>query len=97
MKLYLQKLEVTSLEMDQILQQWKRNTIMYVNESIQTKREGQKTQKNQTYLPREKAKSAVLNDLFAFINKRIIEKNTPTEVSQLLERCRRVYITECGK
>ena len=97
MKLYLQKLEVTSLEMDQILQQWKRNTIMYVNESIQTMREGQKTQKNQTYLPREKAKSAVLNDLFAFINKRIIEKNTPTEVSQLLERCKRVYITECGK
>ena len=78
--------------MDQILQQWKQNNIMHVNESIQTKREAQKTQKNQTCLPRKKQ-----NDLIAFINKRVIEKNTPTEVSQLQERHKRVYITEGGK
>ena len=45
----------------------------------------------------KKAKSAALNDLIAFVNKRVIEKKPPTEVSQLLERYKRVYITEGGK
>ena len=45
---------------------------------------------------REK-KSSALNVLIAFVNKRVIEKNTPTKVSQLLERYKRVYITEGGK
>ena len=65
---------------------------MYVNESIQTKRETQKTQKNQTW-----KQSSILNDFIAFVNKRVIEKNTATEVSQLLERYKRVYIIEVGK
>ena len=34
----------------------------------------------------KKAKFAALNELIAFVNKHVIEKNTPTEVSQLLER-----------
>ena len=84
MKLHLQKLEATSLEMNHILQQWNPNTIMYVNESIQTKRETQKTQKNQTCLQRKKRKSAPSNDLIAFVNKRVVEKSAATEVSQLL-------------
>ena len=45
----------------------------------------------------KKAKSAALDDLIAFVNKRVIEKNTPTEVSQLLERYKRVYITQGEK
>ena len=45
----------------------------------------------------KKAKSAALNDLIAFVNKRVIEKNIPTEISHLLERYKRVYITESGK
>ena len=69
---------------------------MYVNESLQTKWKTQKTQKNQICLQRKKALKA-LNDLIAFVNKRVIEKNIPTEVSQLLERYQRAYINECGK
>ena len=46
----------------------------------------------------KKAKSAAaLNDLIAFVNKCVIEKNTPAEVSQLLERYKRVYIAEGGR
>ena len=56
-------------------------------------REAKNSEKS--YLSSEKkAKCAALNDLIAFVNKRVIEKNTPTEVSQLLERYKRVYITE---
>ena len=59
-------------------------------------REAKKLKKSN--LPSEKkAKSAALNDLFAFVNKRVIKKNTPTEVSQLLERYKRLFITEGGK
>ena len=45
----------------------------------------------------QKAKSAALNELIAFFNKRVIEKNTPTEVCQLLERYKREYINEGRK
>ena len=45
----------------------------------------------------KKAKSAALNELIAFINKRVIEKNTPTEVSQLLEKYKRECINEGRK
>ena len=46
---------------------------------------------------KKKAKSAALNDLNAFVNKCVIERKTPTGVSQLLERYQRVYINEDGK
>ena len=45
----------------------------------------------------KKAKFAALNELIAFVNKHVIEKNTPTEVSQLLERYKREYINEGRK
>ena len=73
MKLYFQKLEAASLEMDQILQQWKPNTIMYVNESIQTTRDAKNSEKS-NLSSEKKATSAALNDLVAFVNKRVIGK-----------------------
>ena len=45
----------------------------------------------------KKAKFAALNELIAFVNKHVIEKNSPTEVSQLLERYKREYINEGRK
>ena len=47
--------------------------------------------------PEKKEKSAALNDIVALVNKCVVEKKSLTEVSQLLDRYKRVYITEGGK
>ena len=43
---------------------------MYINENLQTKRETQKNSENSNLSSEKKAKSAALNGLIAFVNKR---------------------------
>ena len=73
MKLYLQNLEATSLEMDQILEAKYHHACKrkYTNKASDAKNSGKSN-----LFSDKKAKSAALNDLIAFVNKRVIEKKT---------------------